>query len=216
MIAEIIIPKFITKVKIANKQRAKYYKKGDKIPKKYKGYKFVKGYLIDENRKRIVSNASQAGKPKYEILSGNKLLSGYGNHYTRAALVTGLRDFYRPFVQQYINTHGSITTYPLRVEWDCYTVVEENPNWDAGNLFFYYKYFEDSLHKDHIEDPKKYKALIPDDNVKYIIHPPGPKIIPIDNWEDRKFVFRFYHDNRPELQRKPWRTDGQVQTTPGD
>lgn len=216
LLAEIVIPQFITRVQISSKRRKKYWKLGKKqtvesfyesLPKRHKDKKLDRnGYLIDEKGRRVVSNPIAAGTPKYEILSGNNLLSGYGNPNIRAKLVKSLREFYRPHVQEYIKQHGPIEKFPLRVEWDVYTTVPEDPtkaSWDAGNLFFYYKYFEDSLHKD-AEINEKYLALIPEDKVVYITHPPGPKIIPIDNWEDRKFIFKFYHDDRPELRRKPW------------
>lgn len=216
LLASLTIPQFITKVQISKKRRAKYYSniKGKgvskKVPKKYRTdqYSYNKnGWLVDENGTRLIANPRVAGKPKYQILSGNKLLSGYGSPHIRAKLVRELRAFYRPFVQRHIKEHGPLTTFPIRVEWDCYTIVDDDPNWDVGNLFFYYKYFEDALHKDHEDEPKKYAAMIPEDTVKYIIHPPGARIIPVDNWEDRKFEFRFYYDDRKELKRKPWISD---------
>lgn len=221
-LATIEIPKFITKVQTAKKRRKQYYKKKNgkwkpkKLPKTYKKkldegtYSISKrGYLLDEDGERIIKNKQTAGKPRYETLSGNKLLSGYGSPFTRAKLARGLKDFYRPFVQGYILDHGSIQKFPLRVTWGLYTTVEDAPNWDLFNLFFYYKYFEDSLHETTEKSEKKYngeklKQFIPDDNVKYITWPPGPKLIPVDNWKDRKFIFRFYHDKRNRLQRKPW------------
>jgi hypothetical protein len=206
-LAIITIPKFITQVCISQIRRPKYYKEGNKIPPTYlKKYNFNKhGFLIDKTGNRVLANPRSVGKAKYEILSGNNLLSGYGSPHIRAKLVRELKNFYRPFVQKYIKQHGMITQYPLRVEWELYTTVEENPNWDASNLFFYWKYFEDCLFE-HSTKPHLL-SLIPDDNVKYITHPPGAKIIPIDNWNDRKFVFKFYYDDRNELKRIPWNSN---------
>jgi len=213
LLATIEIPKFITRVKMSNKRRKKYYKKGKKgwkprnLPKTYKekldeGIYSIssRGYLLEEDGTKKLANPQTAGTPKYEVLSGNNLLSGYGSPHIRAKLTGELKDFYRPYVQDYVKEHGPITTFPLKVIWECHTVVEEEPNWDASNLFFYYKYFEDCLH----EQGEGLYQLIPDDNVSYIIEPPGAKIVPVDNWEDRKFVFSFYHDNRNVLNRKPW------------
>lgn len=214
LLASIEIPKFITRVKMSNKRRKKYYKKTKKkgwkprnLPKTYRQkledgvYSMSsRGYLLDENDKKKLANPQTAGKPRYEVLSGNNLLSGYGSPHTRAKLVGALKDFYRPFVQDYIKENGPIEKYPLKVIWECHTVVEDDPNWDASNLFFYYKYFEDCL----FEEGKGLKQLIPDDNVKYIVQPPGAKIIPVDNWDDRKFVFNYYYDDRNVLNRKPW------------
>jgi hypothetical protein len=206
-LAVITIPKFITQVCISQKRRAKYYKKGKAVPPTYlKKYNFSKkGFLVDENGKKVLANPRSAGKAKYEVLSGNNLLSGYGSPHTRAKLVRELKNFYRPFVQKDIKENGEITQFPLRVEWELYTTVEANPNWDASNLFFYWKYFEDCLFE-HSKRPHLL-SLIPDDNVKYITHPPGAKIIPIDDWNDRKFVFKFYYDDRNELKREPWQSN---------
>lgn len=224
LLATIEIPQFITKVQTAKKARPKYYrkKKGKWKPKKLpptykeklkKGIYSMKGnYLLDENGEKKLANPRTAGKPRYEILSGNKLLSGYGSPFTRAKLARGLKDFYRPFVQDYVIENGKINTFPLRVTWDLFTTVEDEPNWDVFNLFFYYKYFEDSIHEktdEEDDDPiyyegNKLKQLIPDDNVKYITWPAAPKIIPVDKWEQRKFIFRFFYDSRKELKRKPW------------
>lgn len=224
--ATLEIPKFITKVKTADSRRAKYYRKkkgGDgweprSLPKTYRQklkdgiYSMDGRYLLDEDGNRKLANPQTAGEPRYETLSGNKLLSGYGSPFTRAKLARGLKDFFRPFVQEHVREHGPIEKFPLRVTWDLYTTVEDEPNWDLFNLFFYYKYFEDSLHEETDEtddDPIYYKGeklqqLIPDDNVQNITWAPGPKLMPVDDWENRKFIFRFYHDKRNRLQRKPW------------
>lgn len=204
LLAEITIPRYLTRIEISKKRRPKYYKRGSKIPPTYlKKYSFnKKGYLVDEKGNRVISNKRTVGKPRYETLSGNRLLSGYGNHNMRANIVKGLKEAYRPHVQRYLKEHGPITKFPLRVEWEVHTTVDQEVNWDASNLFFYYKYFEDCLFEG--VKNKRLLSLIPDDSVKYITHPPGAKIIPIDRWEDRKFVFKFYHDVRTELNREPW------------
>lgn len=213
LLAEITIPQFITKVEISKKRRTKYYKKGTKIPPTYeKKYTFNKdGFLVDKDGNKIVANPRSAGTPKYEILSGNKLLSGYGTPHMRAKLVNTLKDFYRPFVQEYVKKHGPITEFPIQVTWDVYTEIG-SADWDASNLFFYYKYFEDSLfEKEGNYKGKKLLQLVPDDTIEYISWPASAKIIPIDNWGDRKFVFKFFYDERRELKREPW-----VQGTPSN
>jgi len=199
-VAEIIIPQFITKILASKSRRPTYYKKTDKIPKKYQKYSFSGNYLVDDHGKRILKNTRTVGKEIYQQLSGNNLLSGYGSYHMRAKIAKRLKAFYKPFVLNYVKTHGPITTFPLRIEWDVYKYIG-TPNWDASNLFFYYKYFEDTLFEKGVE-------LIPDDNVSFITWSPGPKIIPVDDPTKQKFVFRFYHDTRPELKQSPW-----IQTT---
>jgi hypothetical protein len=203
LLATIVIPNFITRILISKRRRPTYYKKDDKIPKKYSKNKFQGNYLVDEYGKRIVKNTRSVGKEKYQQLSGNNLLSGYGSHHMRAKVAKELKEFYKPFVKNFVKHNGAITKFPLRVEWDVYTDISAT-NWDASNLFFYYKYFEDTLFMKDVQ-------LIPDDNIKFITWSPGPKIIPIDDWNKRKFVFRFYYDNRDELRREPW-----ISSTPSD
>jgi hypothetical protein len=196
LLGEIVIPKFITKILLSAKRRPKYYTKKDKIPKKYQDCIFKKGYLVNVNGAKIVKNIRSVGTPKYEQLSGNSLLSGYASPYTRAKIARELKAFYKPFVKEFVKKNGAFTEFPIRVTWDVYTDISST-NWDASNLFFYYKYFEDTL---FLEDTK----VIPDDCIKYITFSPGAKIIPVDNWEKRKFVFKFYYDDRTELKREPW------------
>ena len=196
-LATIEIPQFITKIPISNKARPKYYsKKSKKIPPTYKKkYTFdKKGYLVDTKGNRILANPRTAGKPKYENLSGNKLISGYSTPFIRNKIAEELHKFYRSYIQNYYDTNGPIDQFPLQVTWDLYTTLEKK-SWDASNLFFYYKYFEDTCTE---------VGLIPDDSIQYITWSPGPKLIPINLWENRKFVFKFFYDERRELKQNPW------------
>lgn len=204
LLRTIEVPEFPVRVKLSNSRRKKYYNKNKgKIPKKYlkEGYSFNnKGFLInDQTGKRVVSNEALSQRPRYAKLSGNNLISGFGSPHIRNKIVYALKDFYSPIIEQSLIDHGPIDRFPLRLQWDVYTTVSETDKWDASNLFFYYKYFEDTLFKEF-----KAGQLIPDDNIKYITHPPSPKIIPIDLWDNRKFIFRIYHDARKELRRSPW------------
>lgn len=223
-IATIEVPRFITQIELSKKRKAKYYNKyankgvNKEIPKKYSGNNFYfdkSGWLLDKRtNKRVIANPRSAGTPKTEKLSGNNLISGYGSHHVRSKIIRELKNFYRPYVQKHIKKHGPITDFPIRIEWEVHTVVNDNPNWDASNLFFYYKYFEDCLFekteidnkglKNPLYKNKELLQMIPDDNVKYITHPGSAKIIPVDDWNNRKFIFKFYKDDRPELQRQPW------------
>ena len=198
LLAEIVIPQFITHIQISKKRRKRYYRRGMKIPPTYKKkYKFNKnGYLVNDNGQKIVANPRSAGKPNLMPLSGNRLI--IASNPVRINMTRHLKKFFKPFVADYVNKHGMIEQYPLKVTWDVYTTVNPKlPNWDISNMFFYYKYFEDCL----FDEPK----LIHDDNIRYITWSGGIKLHPIDRWEDRKFVFKFYHDRRKELQRPPWR-----------
>jgi hypothetical protein len=156
-----------------------------------------RGYLVDADGKRIVANPRTAGEPNYETISGNKITSGYGSPFQIRNITHALKDFYRPFVHKQLVPFKD-SELPLRVEWDLYTTID-GQLFDLSNLWFYYKYFEDCLFEEELPDGTKVTPIIPDDNIKYITQSPGPKLIPVDNWNDRKFVIRFYSDERTTI-----------------
>ena len=203
VLAVITIPEYITTVQISETRRAKYYtKKTKNIPKTYREkYTFnKKGYLVDKEGKKIIANPRSVGTPRFVTISGNQFYSGYGGRggaHTRAKIVRELKAFYMPFVEKAKEEYGVITQFPIQITWDIYRHVEDEPDWDVSNLQFYYKYFEDCL-----RDPPN--PMIPDDTVKYITWAASPKIIPVDTWEERKFVFKILYDERRELRRSPW------------
>lgn len=215
------IPQYPTKIKVSNCERAVYYKKKDKLPKKYctEEYSFTRtgGILIDGRGRPVLKNPSKVGKEKFEILSGNKLNSGYGSPIIRNLIARQLKDFYRPYVR--VLDPLPLEVFPLRIEWDIYTTVNI-PNFDLSNLWFYYKYFEDTLHE--IEDPRdadlpfklrrQFVPIIPDDSIRYVTHPGNnPKLIPVAEYDDRKFIFRLYSDRRPEIMAHPlWQKQWQT------
>jgi len=193
LLQTITIPRYITRVKLAESRRAKYYKAGNKIPKKYNtpNYRFENGLLVDSSGEKVIANPRSVGKPRYEALSGNKLTSGYSSPFIRNKIATSLHEFYRPFVK----SMRSITTFPIRMEWDFYTTITTT-NFDLSNFWFYLKYFEDTLAEE---------GIIPDDNIEFITHSASPKLIPVPRFGQRKFVFRFYHDDRDDFKRlEPW------------
>lgn len=190
---EIEIPEFIVRVKTSEARRAKYYKPSDKIPKKYQGTNFefrefkvgkrkVKHLTQIDTRERVIANPRSAGTAGYINLSGNMFMSGFTKPVTRSKMVNGLKDFYKRLLK---NKISKLATFPLRIEWDVYTVTDHR--FDMSNLSFYYKYFEDTLVD---------LGVIPDDSHEYISWPPGPKLFSVATEQERKFVFRFYHDKR--------------------
>lgn len=199
-IQTLTIPKYVTQIKTSNKRRPKYYqfdkkkfiwkpkdlpshirKKLDKSIYKVSG----EGFLLDESGNKVVANPKTAGTEKYEQLSGNKFFSGYGSYHIRRKLTGELKKFYKPFVKKL----EPITVFPLRIEWDFYTIMNK-ADWDMDNMSFYWKYLQDTLVD---------QGIIPEDNIRYITFPPSGKFIPVDDWEERKFVIRFYHDDRDEI-----------------
>lgn len=222
------IPKYKTKVKTSERRRKKYYNKYDSkgVSRSYEDYdgetipipktymKKVRegvwdwnsnGYLIDENGERVVANPRAAGTPNYESLSGNNFSSGYVKPIVRAKLVAALKDFYRPFVQEQLEPFDE-EDFPLAVQWKCYTTLDRS-SFDLSNFWFYYKYLEDCLHEEEDGDGNPVTQIMPDDSIQYVTAPARPLLYPIDEWEDRKFVFEFYPDTRPAINNHPFWND---------
>lgn len=191
LLQTITIPRYITRIQVAKARRARYYKKGNKIPQKYAHHNFIDGLLVDEHGERLIANPRTIGKPRWEALSGNKLTSGYASPFTRNKIASALKEFYAPFVK----SMRPITKFPLRMEWEFHTTVTQT-NFDLSNFWFYLKYFEDTL---------VIEGVIPDDSVEFITHAAAPMLVPVEKFGQRKFVFRFFHDDRTVFQgRKPW------------
>lgn len=158
---------------------------GDAYWKKKGSYTYLYNAKTDE---RFVANKQSAGTPNYQIIGGNHIISS-NNTFSKKYQKDGLKEFYRPFLEDEEPIDKS--DYPIVISWDVYTVPNRNANdFDLDNLWVYRKYFLDSL-TDH--------GIIEDDGVTYITDLQGPTLIPVDDWEDRKFVFNFYSENRTEV-----------------
>lgn len=173
-----------------------------------------KGYLVDEDGERVIANPRTAGTRSYEHLSGNRFTTGMP-YQLRSKLVHGLKDFYRPFIQDQLEPIPE-DQLPVRVEWICHTPVDGKNDFDLSNFWFYYKYFEDCLTETEDPDGNPVKQIIPDDSVRYVTQPGAPFIVPVDNWEDREFIFRFYSDTREVINTHPyWNGNHQPESVPG-
>lgn len=196
LLQTITIPQYPLRFKTSNKRKKKYWKKHHKNrPKKYAHLTKAdkKGYLLDEEGNRVVKNPQAAGTPNYISLSGNAFTTGM-HPAVRSKAVHFLKEFYMPFVQAQMKP---FERFPLQVEWEFHSPVDVP--YDMSNFWFYYKYFEDCLFMDEFNN-KKIEPLIPDDNRKFVTKPGAPELFPVDTMEDRKFVFRFYHDERDIIQ----------------
>lgn len=203
-VATLTIPKYPTKIKMSEKTQTKYYRKRDgkwkprKLPPTYRE-KLEKGiwktnknhYLVNEDGDRVVANPRKAGKPNYEYLSGNRFTTGFGHYMVRKKIVDGLKEFYKKHIDI-----EPIERFPLIVEWEFHSMVTGEPNFDMSNFWFYYKYLEDSL----VDE-----GILPDDSIPYITGAAGPIFVPVEDWQNRKFVFHFYHDKRESIHnRETW------------
>lgn len=184
------IPKYVLRVKLSKARRKMYYTRGMKIPKKYINCGFNrKGFLVDKNGNPIVKNSRSAGKPRYLKLSGNWIISNQSTHVRRKA-ISELKAFYVRKLGEMDLGPLPEDAYPLRIEWDIYAPIGK-ADWDVDNLYFYWKYFCDALRNE---------SILAEDNVRFITLPPAPCFIPVESDDERKFVFRFYTDDRECIQ----------------
>jgi len=204
------IPNFPLRFKVSNKQKAKYWKRHHKNrPKKYENYQNTdkEGYLLDQEGNRLLKNPDAMGTPKYVSLSGNNFTTGL-HPSVRSGLVHNLKDFYMP----YVRLMKPFQKFPLIVEWDFYAPVDRG--FDMSNFWFYYKYLEDCLFMTEYRK-RPVQPILPDDDRAYVVKPGAPLLWPVDTLEQRKFVFKFYHDNRPLIQNHPlWKAQHQNTDTP--
>ena len=211
LLQTLIIPQYQAEVQISKSQQKKFYKKKRggfyprKLPKTYRDklanglYSIGSdGLVLNEKGQPILANPGKAGKPKIKKLNGNEFASGFSTHFIRAKLVNAMKDFYRPIVREQMIPFQQ-EDYPLWVDWHLYTTIKPRL-FDLTNMWFYWKYLEDCLFETEDPDGHPLDPIIPDDNIKYITKPAtAPIFHPIDNWEDRKFIFYFYKDDREEF-----------------
>lgn len=199
LLQTITIPQYPLRYKSSNKQKKKYWKKKHKNrPKKYAHLTKTdkKGYLLDEDGNRVVKNPQAAGTSKYISLSGNGFTTGM-HPIVRTKVVHFLKDFFMPFVEAQLEPFEQ---FPLQVEWEFHSPVDVE--YDMSNFWFYYKYFEDCLFMDEHKG-RDLTPIIPDDNRKFVTKPGAPELYPVDHINERKFVFKFYHDDRDLIQQHP-------------
>lgn len=180
------IKDYITHVKLSNSRRTVYYKKGDKIPKKYqKDLDFdKKGIAINKTTKeKIVKNTKTAGTPKLWKINFNQIYSGNLHQHSRAKVVKELHEY---FCDEFLKTFEK--DYKIRVSEDkrllftytFYGKVGFNENGidtegtaDLSNLsYLYVKSCEDSLTEYSKNNPdsrnNRKLELIKDDTLRYI------------------------------------------------
>lgn len=216
-LCRIEIPEYITHIKLSNKRRPKYYQlKGKKWKPKdlsktlqskldSKEYGITGAYLVDENKQKVIANPIAAGTPKFLKLGGNDFTTGFGSPHIRNKVVTELKKFFLPFIIDQLKPIDRNDT-PLIIEWELHAPIPKIM-YDLSNLWFYYKYFEDCLFEKQDNNGKSITPILPDDNLQYITKPGNaPLFCPVETWEDRKFVFIFYKDDRPLIKSKElWR-----------
>ena len=180
------IPEYITHVEISKTRKPKYYKKGQKIPKKYANFKKydLRGRLLGADGLPIVANAAVVSKPRLLKINGQQLYSGNMNPMMRSKVVNLIKEFFNVY------TSGlEPVAVPVRIEADLYCPLAAK-NWDLDNQWIYHKCFLDSLVKN---------GVLPDDNIMFVTQAPGFRYFPVDHKEDRKLVYRLVPEDRTEI-----------------
>ena len=183
---KIIIPNYEEKVPISKRRRAKYYKKRDlsknNIAKKYTNgvkngtYSYDKqGYLVDENKNRILANPLSAGTPKFWTINGQRMYDGTLHYTARSKITRWMHEYLKEYVEELPEIKLQKGEF-LRVWVDMYKPLGVQ-NWDCDNQWPWTKWFLDTC----VELGK-----IPDDSIQIVRSSGQVTYIPSD---ERKLVF---------------------------
>ena len=168
----------------------------------------VLNFLVDvETHEKIISNSRKAGFQKTKVINGQDLHRLTLPDYLAAKIKRAIKEQMIKEVEKF----SVIETFPLIIEAELFDTIDDvlnknNTDWDVDNRFLFYgKVFCDVLSGTPMQDEetgrivKSSKALIPDDNRKYITGPPQVTFTPIKDSNERKIVFRIYEDCRPVI-----------------
>jgi len=185
MSQKIIFPNYITKVKITEGRRPRYFlESDDKLPKKYQieRYFFKKGRLYDSmTNKPVYKNASMVSEPRYASLSYNKIGSRQ-----RITILVKLKEWMREFMPNKI-------TVPQPWMIDCTVYDFAMPlEKDLDNMHIYYKAFLDLL---------KGMGFTKDDSKRFITQAGGFRFTPVVFASDRQLVFSIKQDLREVVKK---------------
>ena len=179
---KVVIPNYEDKIPISQRRRTKYYKKGDKLPKKYTSklqtglLEYDKGnYLVDQSKNRVIANPLAAGTPKYWTVNGQRIYDGSLHYTARSKVARWMHEYLGEYIDQLPVIEIPSGCY-VRVWLDLYKPGDKL-NWDCDNLWPWTKWFLDTL----VE-----KGKIPEDSVEYVRSSGQITYTPSD---DRKLVF---------------------------
>lgn len=235
LLAVVEIPLYVRRIKIAESMNPKYYKKGDKLLKKLeakigidyewkeftvteKGKSVKRDFLVEiDTQERVYKNPQQVGKPRYDIINGQRLHQLTLRDYQRSKIIKAIKEQMVPEVAKL----DPITDFPIAIGGELYDTfvdqnilkrngeVNETATWDLDNRqLFYNKTFQDVLtgciEKTKVNGKNKMlpttKVIIPDDHIGFITRSPTLNFVPIEDETQRKLVYKIYKDNRPVIK----------------
>lgn len=162
----------------------------------------------------VIKNIKTAGSPRFLPIRGNDLHRLIIKDYQRSKIIKAIKEQMVPYVE--VLNPIPQEEYPLRILMEIHTTpydpIGKTEDWDLDNHGLWYaKAFPDVLcgcpyaiaaekDKNGKIVKKGYinyesKRIIVDDSQKVIIQPPTPLFKPIENYEDRKLVFKIYSAN---------------------
>lgn len=176
---QITIASPLTHVPLSLSRRPKYYRRGDKIPKRFTKPRYDKqGFLLDSKSQRVQKNKRSAGTPRLWRVNGQDLYSGRLQGFARKRVVA--------YLHQYLAGHiGSVITEPLPLAYRWGVALDihgaySDRSWDVDNQWIWIKCFCDTL----VE-----QQLLPDDNIQYINEAGRIRHIPAPKY---RFTFHVY------------------------
>jgi len=165
-----------------------YYKKGTKLPLKYKGASLKKfgraSFYVDSKNKRLIRNEKTAGNVKYWNLNGQAFYST-NMHWTLRSQMT---NFYHSYFTKHIKNRFKtpfpiFLGYRISIDIKIYDVYSSNTP-DITNMWILTKLFEDALVNTGIlrDDSPQFRTKT---SYEYKF---------VENEKDRKLVIKFKYN----------------------
>lgn len=178
------IPNWENKVPIG-KITPLYYKKGSKLPIKYKKAKLKKfgkvSIYVDKKGKKIIKNKNTVGEDKYWNLNGQQFYSTNMHWSTRSTIMNFYHSYFTTYIKKTFKKQFPIfLSHTITMEIFIYEVFSSKTP-DITNQWPLPKLIEDSMVKAGIlvDDSPQYRRKT---SFEYIF---------VDNEKDRKLVIEF-------------------------
>lgn len=171
--------------------------------KKELNFKGCKLLLIDNEFNPVISNETQAGKPRRVIIKGQDMYSGVLNEFIRAKIVNELKSSYynkikeNPFKDVALDVIREKIKYPLYIHLEIHDTIRnkydrsktgDGIRWDVGNRAYpYIKTFVDFL----VNGYNEIEPIIEDDDRLHVMGE-GYSFHSIEEEEQNKLIFKIY------------------------
>ena len=194
------LPDYPVEVKVSERRRVQYWKKGENIPKKYQKDDYVydkDGYLIDVvSKEKVVRNNKTAGKPRLLTINAQKIYVGI-HHSVRSKIVNELHELFNDAFKKQLPKQILLNNAKIMITLHFYDVYSSKlPDLDnLANLFV--KCGIDCLTT--VNNPNQVKeastthklGILPDDKMIFIPHI-AYEFTHVKDIKDRKLHFNLY------------------------